>query len=58
MNALLPLFLLLTANLALYWVFFGKAKFDQKMHEQLLAANNQEESQEHDAKILEKENQK
>ncbi len=40
MNVLLPLFLLLIANLALYWIFFGKAKFDRKIQEQLLAKEN------------------
>ena len=46
MNVLLPLFLLLISNLALYWVFFGKRRFERKIQEQLFAAEKAKEKEE------------
>ncbi len=37
MNILLPLFLLIVANLVLYWIFFGKSKFEEKIQAQIEA---------------------
>ena len=38
MNVILPLILLIIANLVLYWIFFGKARFDKKIHLQIQTA--------------------
>ncbi|MAG61141.1 hypothetical protein CL619_05110 [archaeon] len=38
MNIILPLILLVIANLVLYWIFFGKARFERKLHSQIVAA--------------------
>jgi len=36
MKAALLIFLIVIGNLALYWVFFGKKKFDQVVAKQML----------------------
>ena len=38
MNVILPLFLLLIANLVIYWIFFGKAKFEKKIARKIQSA--------------------
>lgn len=38
MNILLPLVLIGIANLVLYWIFFGKARFEKKLEQEILVA--------------------
>jgi len=42
MKVALVIFLIVIGNLALYWVFFGKKKFDQQMAKQMQEAEEKQ----------------